>query len=127
MAKRILLVDDDPEQIEYASAVLEENGYVAIAASNGLEGMEKARKEKPDLILLDLLMPEKGGIVMYRELRKEAETKNIPVIVLSGVARGAPFEARMMSQDPSIPAPDGYIEKPMKPSTMLKMVGELIP
>ncbi|NNG06558.1 MAG: response regulator, partial [Desulfobacteraceae bacterium] len=100
MAKKILIVDDEPAAIDYATAVLEENGYQAISAEDGLEGMEKARAEKPDLILLDIMMPGKGGIAMYQDLRKDEETKGIPVIIITGVARGQRFEESMVRKAP---------------------------
>lgn len=126
MAKRILIVDDEPEAIDFATAVLEENGYIAIGAEDGVEGMEKVKAEKPDLVLLDIMMPGKGGISMYRDLRRDEETKDIPVIIITGVARGQRFEESMMRKDPHIPLPDGYIEKPMKPEGLLELVGKLL-
>ena len=126
MAKKILIVDDESEAIDYASAVLEENGYIAIGAEDGIEGIEKVRAEKPDLVLLDIMMPGKGGIAMYRDLRKKQETKDIPVIIITGVARGQRFEESMMRKDPHIPLPDGYIEKPMKPEGLLRLVEKLL-
>ena len=126
MAKRVLIVDDEPEAIDFATAVLEENGYLAISAEDGVEGMEKVRAEKPDLVLLDIMMPGKGGIAMYRDLRKDEEAKDIPVIIITGVARGQRFEESMMRKDPDIPPPDGYIEKPMKPEGLLRLVEELL-
>jgi CheY-like chemotaxis protein len=126
MAKKILIVDDEPEAIDYASVVLEENGYIAIGAEDGIEGIEKARVEKPDLVLLDIMMPGKGGIAMYRDLRMDEETKDIPVIIITGVARGQRFEESMMRKDPHIPLPEGYIEKPMKPEGLLQLIGKLL-
>ena len=126
MAKRVLIVDDEPEAIDFASAVLEENGYLAISAEDGVEGMEKVRAEKPDLVLLDIMMPGKGGIAMYRDLRKDEETRHIPVIIITGVARGQRFEESMMRKDPDIPLPDGYIMKPMKPEGLLELIGKLL-
>ncbi len=126
MAKRVLIVDDEPEAIDFATAVLEENGYLAISAEDGVEGMGKVKAEKPDLVLLDIMMPGKGGIAMYRDLRKDEETKDIPVIIITGVARGQRFEESMMRKDPHIPLPDGYIEKPMKPEGLLELIGKLL-
>ena len=88
--------------------------------------MEKVRAEKPDLVLLDIMMPGKGGIAMYRDLRKDEETRHIPVIIITGVARGQRFEESMMRKDPDIPLPDGYIMKPMKPEGLLELVRELL-
>jgi CheY-like chemotaxis protein len=126
MTKKVLIVDDEPEAIDFATAVLEEDGYSALSAEDGIEGMEKVRTEKPDLVLLDIMMPGKGGIAMYRDLRKDEETKDIPVIIITGVARGQRFEESMMRKDPHIPLPDGYIEKPMKPEGLLELIRKLL-
>ena len=126
MGKKILIVDDDYEQIDFASTVLEENGYISIGATNGIEGMEKVKSEKPDLIVLDILMPEKSGITMFRELRTNEKTKNIPVIVVTGISKGEQFQERIMGQASNIPAPEGYIQKPMKPRAILKLVNGLL-
>ncbi|MBE9522073.1 MAG: response regulator [Proteobacteria bacterium] len=126
MEKKILIVDDEPEQIDFATTVLEQNGYITISAKNGIEGIQKAKIEKPDLILLDILMPRRGGIAMYQDLRHDEETKDIPVVIVTGATRGGPFEEYMLSQGQDIPAPDGYVEKPMNPDTVLKLISDLL-
>lgn len=126
MKQKVLIVDDEPEQIEFASMVMQENGYTPISASNGAEGMRKVHTEKPDLILLDILMPEKGGVGMYRDLKQNEETKHIPVVIVTGVARGGDFDDRMIRQDEDLPPPDGYIEKPMNPDAVGKLVNDLL-
>ena len=126
MGKKILIVEDEPEQIEFASTLLEENGYIPISAMNGVEGMKKVKTEKPDLILLDILMPEKGGIGMYEDLKHNEETKNIPVVIVTGVARNEHFEDLMTKQDEALPSIDGYIEKPMNPDVVLKLIRDLL-
>jgi CheY-like chemotaxis protein len=126
MGKKILIVDDEVEQIEYASTVLEASGYTPIMAMDGKEGMKKVKAEKPDLILMDIMMPERGGIGMYQDLKHDEETKNIPVIIVTGIARGGDFNDLIVRQDQDIPAPDGYIEKPMNADVMLKMVSDLL-
>ena len=126
MGKKILIVDDEVEQIEYASIVLEADGYTLVVAMDGNEGMQKVKEEKPDLILMDIMMPERGGIGMYQDLRRNEETKNIPVIVVTGIARGGHFDDLIVRQGEDIPAPDGYIEKPVNADLMLKMVKDLL-
>ena len=81
--KKILVVDDDPEILELTKKGLEANGYKAILALDGVEGLNKAMEEKPDLILLDIIMPNKDGFEMLRELKANAFTRDIPVIMLS--------------------------------------------
>ena len=126
MKKKILIVDDEPEQIEFAAMVMQENGYIPISASDGEAGMKKVHTEKPDLILLDILMPEKGGLGMYKDLKQNEETRNIPVVIVTGVARGGDFQDRMIRQDENLPPPDGYIEKPMNPDAVSKLVNDLL-
>ena len=87
MTFKILVVDDEPESIDFIVSILEDNGYDYITAVDGEEGLRQAGIEKPDLILLDLIMPEKSGILMFQELKKDPETRDIPVIVVSGASR----------------------------------------
>jgi CheY-like chemotaxis protein len=126
MKKKILIVDDEPEQIEFAAMIMQENGYIPISAADGKEGMKKVHTEKPDLILLDILMPEKGGLGMYRDLKQNEKTRNIPVVIVTGVARGGDFQERMIRQDENLPLPDGYVEKPMNPDAVSKLVNDLL-
>ncbi len=69
MGKKVLIVDDDPDVRLFNQTVVEENGYTPVEASNGEEGLKIAKKEKPDLVLLDVLMPKQSGIRFYRELK----------------------------------------------------------
>jgi CheY-like chemotaxis protein len=126
MGKKILIVDDEVEQIDFASTILEASGYKVITAMDGKEGMKKTKAEKPDLILLDIMMPEQGGIGMYQNLKHDENTKNIPVIIVTGIPRGGLFDDSLVRQDQDLPAPDGYIEKPMNPEAVLKMVSDLL-
>jgi CheY-like chemotaxis protein len=137
MPKKILIVDDEPDTITYISTVLEENGYTSIGAADGVEGLELARKEKPDLVLLDLMMPKKSGISMFQEMRKDSSLSNIPVVVVTGVSEvtGVDFRNFMYKQPlrdekkfvettglTKYTIPDGYIEKPFDPAELVKAV-----
>ena len=84
--KKILMVDDDPNIIDYLTTLFEDNGFITFAAHNVKEAMETARREIPDLITLDLEMPEEWGPRFYRKLSQEKNLKNIPVIVISGLS-----------------------------------------
>lgn len=83
MAKKILLVDDEVDLVELLKIRLESNGYDVLAAHNGKECLHEAKANLPDLIILDVLMPEMDGYTTLRELKKEDETKDIPVIILT--------------------------------------------
>jgi len=137
MPKRILIVDDEPDIITFISAVLEEHGYASISANNGLEGLELLRKETPDLVLLDLMMPKKSGISMFQELRKDPKLSNIPVIVQTGISEvtGVDFRNFIYKQPlrdekkfvestglTKYTIPDGYIEKPIDPDELIKAI-----
>lgn len=80
---RILMVDDSPTEIVVAKKILEGKGYTVITASNGAEGVQKAKAEKPDLILMDIVMPDMNGFKATREISKNPETSSIPVIMMS--------------------------------------------
>jgi len=86
MTKKILIVDDDPNIISYLTDIFGDNGYETCSANGGREALEVARREKPDLITLDLEMPEEWGPRFYRRLSNDPEIKNTPVIVISGLS-----------------------------------------
>ena len=88
MAKKIMIVDDDPNIISYLEDFFGDNGYDTCSAADGSEAMAVVKEEKPDLITLDLEMPEEWGPRFYRKLTKEEEYKKIPVIVISGLTGG---------------------------------------
>ncbi|MBM3183558.1 MAG: response regulator, partial [Chloroflexi bacterium] len=78
---KVLLVDDDKDFVEATKMVLESKPYEVLVAYNGDEGLEKARKEKPDLIILDIIMPVKDGFTAAEQLKNDPELKKIPVIM----------------------------------------------
>jgi len=128
MGKKVLVIDDEPDVLTYITSILKKNGYSAVTASDGLEGMEKAKAEKPDLITLDLLMPERTGIKLYRELRKDEELKATPVIMITGIASEASHFAdfKKFIYERKIPGPEGFIEKPFKPEDLLRKIKEAL-
>jgi len=85
MAKKVMVVDDDPVIVRYLVNILNDNGYETCSAGSGIKAYEVLKKEKPDLITLDIEMPEEWGPKFYRRVTKSKEFKNIPVIVISGV------------------------------------------
>ena len=84
--KNILVVDDERDVVEFMRDLLEDNGYGVTVAYDGVEAMEKLKSENPDLILLDLQMPEETGTDLYRKLRHRSDLKDIPIIIVSGLA-----------------------------------------
>lgn len=129
MGKKVLIIDDEDEVRDFVSTLLEENGYAPITASNGAEAMDMVRQDKPDLIIMDILMPEQGGIKMYRELKSEDSFKDIPVVVYSGIAKRTYLRtqaARTEMGDQSVPDPEAYIEKPAKPEKLAAVIKSLL-
>lgn len=129
MSKKVLTVDDDPDISIFVKTVLEENGYTPLVARNGEAGLSMARDEAPDLIILDVLMPKQSGIRMYRELKSNESLKNIPVIILSGIAKRTFLrsqEALTEFGDQPVPEPDVYMEKPVEPLELAETVKKLI-
>jgi len=82
---KILIVDDDPDALDTMSAILESRDYLVLTATSGLEGVNKARAEKPDLIILDVMMPELDGFEACKMIKESGEIKDIPVILLTGL------------------------------------------
>ena len=113
MPKKILIVDDEPQIVEICSDYLKAAGYETVTASNGAQGLSLARHEKPDLIVLDLMMPEMDGLDVCREIRRES---NVPIIMLT---------ARVEETDKLIGlelGADDYITKPFSPRELVARV-----
>jgi len=128
MAKKILIIDDEPDMVTFLCALLEDHGYVTITAADGEEGMTKIKSEKPDLISLDLLMPNKTGIKMFRELRKDEEIKDIPVVMVTGFGKDdvPSMDFKEWIQKRSIKPPEAYIEKPVNKEILLAAIKKAI-
>ena len=86
MAKQVLIVDDDPNTRKYLSVVLGENGYDPVSACDGEEGLEKIKQLKPDLVILDVMMPKRTGLTLFKLLKKDEQCKDIPILMLTGVS-----------------------------------------
>lgn len=121
----ILVVEDDLHMRIFITTVLETSGYNATATKDGKEGIQKAREAPPDLIILDVMMPEEGGVSMYRQLKADDKLKDIPVVMLSGVeSRTFSHSLKMMNiglEDP-LPDPEAYMEKPPKAEELLSII-----
>ena len=129
MKKKVLTVDDEYQMRDFISTLLLENDYAPLQAKNGEEALAIVKEEKPDLIILDVLMPEKSGIKLYRELKNNEGLKEIPVIICSGVAKRTflrSLDGPGKSDGGGLPQPEGYIEKPVKPAILVKTLKELI-
>lgn len=116
MQKKILVIDDDENIVDYLTALFEDNGYAVISASDAQKGLEVAKKSAPDLITLDLEMPGDWGPRFYRKMSKTEKIKNTPVIVISGLA----------SNQYAIPKAVATISKPFDKEKLVKLVKETL-
>lgn len=125
--KKILVVDDDPDILEAVGMILETRGYDVVFARDGVECLGKLSTEKPDLIILDLLMPRMDGFAVYKELQspKWAEFQDIPILILSSVREEASRRRYELETGQELKA-DEYIEKPILPGVLLDCVERLL-
>ncbi|MDM8554399.1 response regulator [Desulfococcaceae bacterium HSG7] len=120
--RKILIVDDEPDMRIFMSVLFETNGFKPTLANNGKDGLHHARKLHPDLIILDVMMPEEGGALMYKGLKEDARLRQIPVIMLSGVKEDVFLHYLKMlniGAKDTLPKPDAYFEKPPEPDLLL--------
>lgn len=129
MGKTILVVDDDPDVRMFNVTVVEESGHTPIEAANGEEGLNLLRKHKPDLVLLDVLMPKQSGIRLYRELKTDKALKNIPVVILSGIAKRTFLRSQKALTEfggEAVPEPEVYLEKPVEPEELADTIKNIL-
>jgi len=117
-SRKVLVVDDDDAFREAIVRVLREEGYNIIQAIDGADGLEKANKENPDVIVSDVFMPNMNGFMMVEELQKGTRTSKIPIVMMTGAAQGA----GAWSSDASIE----YIEKPFSLDLLLETVKKVL-
>ena len=126
--KRVLVIDDEPHVVTYIKTLLEDNGYETATAANGREGMEVAKAVKPDLVCLDITMPEESGIRFYRNLKGDSTLSKTPVIVVTAVSYygkdSEPFR-RFLNTRRQVPPPEGFIPKPIDQEAFLKAVSDV--
>lgn len=122
---KVLLVDDDQDFVEATKMVLESKPYEVLVAYNGDEGLAKARTEKPDLIILDVIMPVKDGFTAAEQLKKDPELKKIPVIMLTSFSQKKGETSISVGQGMTLDTED-YVDKPVTPEELLKKVEKLI-
>jgi two-component system, OmpR family, phosphate regulon response regulator PhoB len=129
MAKRVLIVDDELDVRVFMTTLLETNGFRPIATEDGKQGLELARKHKPSLVIMDVMMPRESGIYLYRELKKDADLRNVPVIMVSAIARKTFLHSQSVLdayEGGQIPEPAAYIEKPTEPHELLQTIQRVL-
>jgi len=118
---KVLCIEDEPQMIDLIRLILESKGYEVLGAEGGREGLELMRKERPDLLLLDLLMPEMDGGDVFPQMKAEVELKDIPVIVVT--AKAAPIDKILWMNVAKV---DDYVTKPFGPQELLESVEKVL-
>ena len=119
--KRLVYIEDEPEMIDLVHLILGRRGYSIIGANGGREGLELVRKEMPDLVLLDLMMPDMDGWDVYHQIKSEEITRDIPVIVITAKAQNIDKVLGLR-----IAKVEDYIAKPFSPQELLERVDEVL-
>ena len=120
MNKKVLVVEDDPIALRLARYTLQQGGYQVITAPNGLEGLNKARTEAPDLIILDIMLPGVDGFEICHRLRQAAETARIPILMLTAKAQESDRQTGLQV------GADDYLVKPVHPSEIMSRANTLL-
>jgi len=123
--KYILVVDDDPDLVETVSMMLESKGCEVGQAYDGVEGEESIKERRPDLVILDVMMPRKDGYVLCAELKAKEETRDIPIVLLTAVGEAVPTTSYTHADGMSTEA-DDYIAKPIDTDGLWNVVSALL-
>jgi len=127
--KKIMIIDDEPDIRIYLMAALEDNGYETCTIEDNEPILKAVLAKEPDLIILDIMMPQRSGISMYKELRRTAALKNIPIALISGMSEAKDFMEEgfeKLIDDHTISPPDGFVEKPVKLPALMELVEQLL-
>jgi len=120
-AKRVVCIEDEPEMIDLVRLILGRKGFEVIGANGGVEGLEAVRREKPDLVLLDLMMPDMDGWEVYQQIKADEELRHIPVVVVTAKAQSIDKVLGL-----HIAKVDDYITKPFGPQELLESVAKIL-
>jgi CheY-like chemotaxis protein len=125
---KIMIIDDEPDIRDYLMAALEDNGYETCTITDNEPVLEAIQTRKPDLIILDIMMPVRSGVSIYKELRSTHRLKKIPIAIISGMLLENDFKTdfEKLVNDNNIPIPEGFIEKPVKLPVFMKLIHELL-
>lgn len=122
--KYVLIVDDDPDMVETVGMMLESKGFEVGRAYDGIEGEEAIKTRRPDLLILDVMMPRKDGYTLCSELKKDSQTRGIPVILLTAVGEAVPTTTYSHADGMATEA-DDYIPKPVNTEMLAASVQRL--
>lgn len=123
----ILIVDDDVDLTDSLKVILERAGYGAMTAANRVEGMERIRTERPDLVILDVMMETwQDGFDMSRELKADPQLSSTPILMLTSIEEKTGIEFKSSAGDPTWLPVDGFLDKPVEPDVLLAEIGKLL-
>ncbi len=123
MPKKVMVVDDDPVIKKYLVNILNDNGYETCSAGTGVEAYEVLKKEKPDLITLDVTMPLRSGVRTYEMYKRDPELSDIPIIIITAVDE---TQNDFLSKIQGSPVPQGFMSKPIDTARLLKLTASLL-
>lgn len=123
--KLVLVVDDDPDFVESVVVLLKRSGFDAVSASDGVEGIAKAKEVEPDAIVLDVMMPNMDGYKACKELKADPDTEEIPILLLTAVASHV-TSTKYTHRDGMDTEADDYLDKGCEPEEILERVRELL-
>jgi DNA-binding response OmpR family regulator len=119
--KRVVCIEDEPEMIDLVRLILGRKGYEVIGANGGIEGLDAVRREHPDIILLDLMMPDMDGWEVYQQIKADPDLKQIPVVVVTAKAQSIDKVLGL-----HIAKVDDYITKPFGPQELLESIEKIL-
>ena len=122
-AKKILIVEDEQDILDYFEAIFQDSGYDTVLAKDGIEAFELAKSEKPDLITLDITMPRQSGLKMYQQYKKHPELNHIPVIIITAVEE---FLDIFLDELKDLVPPEGIFYKPIDPKEMMNLIVRIL-
>ena len=126
MQKKILAIDDEADILTFYSEVLEDGNFIPITADTGEEGLKKAREEKPDLVILDVMMPKKSGMMTYKALKRDPDLSSIPVLIITGIRKEVDFKSLFNRSSTGKIPPEGHLVKPLTADDLINAIQEVL-
>ena len=124
--RHVLVIDDEPDISSYIASILEGSQYSVQTANSAMEGERIIRDRRPDLILLDLMMPGRTGIQLFVRLKGNEETKDIPLIMVTGIKDKLNIDWQEIVSKLKARVPDGFVEKPIEPVHLMNVVEDVL-
>jgi CheY-like chemotaxis protein len=124
-SRSALIIDDEPDTATYLATLLSDNGWTARTANSVDDGLALAREQVPDVVLLDLMMPERGGLSALIELRKTPKLSSVPIVIVSGIQETLTADFRAFLKRFKYRKPDAFLDKPVVPDELLQKLDQL--